>query len=195
VNLSHRERLIAIAALASLLLLLFDHYVLTPVMDSREQLRLDAETLAGRTEDARGLFQKSKRLARLWGAMNQEGLKDEAGQAESQVLHALRDWAEESGLSLSSVKPERTEGGGDLRQIDFRAAGTGTMRAVSRFLFEMQSSELPLHIQDMQVGSHTEGQDDLSLQVHFSTLYVASANQTPAAPRAAAAARGAEGEL
>lgn len=193
-NLSRRERLIAIAAIGALLLLVFDHYVLTPVMDSYEQLQLDATSLAGQTEDAMRLFQRSKRTSRLWGAMNEKGLKDEPGQAEGEVLHALRDWAAQAGVTLSSVKPERIEGGGELRQIDFRAAGTGTMRAVSRLLWLMQSAELPLRIQDLQLGSRTEGRDDLSLQVHFSTLYAPS-DKRPASAAAAPAPKRAEDEL
>ena len=112
--------------------------------------------------------------------MTEKGLTETPGEAESQALHAVRDWTEQTGLSLSSVKPEYIAGRGGVRQIAFRAAGTGTMRAVARFLWEMESADLPLRIHDVQLGSRTEGRDDLSLQLSFSTLYAPLAERTEA---------------
>ena len=184
-NLSHRERIIAIAAVAAFAVLVLDYSVLTPVLGSRERLQVEGERLAAQTEQALSLFQRSKVIARRRREMAEKGLKEAPGEAESQALHAVRDWAEQTGLSLSSVKPEYVAGDGGVRQIAFRAAGTGTMRAVARFLWQMESADLPLRVHDVQLGSRTEGRDDLSLQLHFSTLYTPPVERAEE-PRAAA---------
>ena len=44
----------------------------------------------------------------------------------------------------------------------------------------MESADLPLRIHDVQLGSRTEGRDDLSLQLSFSTLYAPLAERTEA---------------
>jgi len=193
VNLSRRERTIAIIALGALVLLVLDHYVLTPVLDDRERVRMEAQTLMQDTEQALNLFERSKTAARRWREMTQAGMKEDAAEAESQMLHAVRDWAERTGLSLASVRPERVAGGEDLKQITFRAAGTGPMRSVARFLWEMHSSQVPLRIHDLQLGSRTEGRDDLSLQLRFSTLYAPPAGEAARPSRVAAAGAGGPG--
>ena len=66
------------------------------------------------------------------------------------------------------------------------------MRAVARFLWEMESADLPLRIHDVQLGSRTEGRDDLSVQLHFSTLYAPPAEVEEGAPSGPAAGRGEE---
>ena len=138
------------------------------------------------------LFKRGKLVVGRWREMSNKGLTDDPAEAESQALHAVRDWSEETGLALSSVKPERLGGGDGVRQITFRAAGTGTMRAVGRFLWQMESADIPLRIHDLQLGSRTEGRDALSLQLRFSTLYAPAAERGPAAPGVAAARGGEE---
>ena len=57
---------------------------------------------------------------------------------------------------------------------------------------EMESADLPLRIHDVQLGSRTEGRDDLSLQLHFSTLYAPAPELAQAAPASGGADRGGE---
>jgi hypothetical protein len=189
VNLSHRERIIAIATLAALVVLVLDRYVVSPFLDSRDRVQTDAATLAGKTEEAMGVFERGKRSARRWREMHEKGLKDDPGEAESQMLHALDDWADQTGVSLSSRKPERPEEGSGVQQIAFNVAGTGTMQGVARFLWDMESANLPLRIRDLTLGARTEGRDDLSFKVNLSTLYVAPTGPAGAAPAAPASGR------
>lgn len=95
-----------------------------------------------------------------------------SGAAESQVLHALGRWAGETGLGLVSLQPERLTEETLLPEIEFRASGTGSMATVSRFLWRLETAEIPLRIKGLQLTSRKDGQDDLSLQLTFSTLYV-----------------------
>ena len=107
-----------------------------------------------------------------WKEMLEAGLKRDVSEAESQVLHAVRNWSQESGLALSSVKPQRIAQEGDLQEITFQAAGTGSMRSVARFLWQLETAPLPLKVKELQLGSRKEGADDLSLQLRISALYL-----------------------
>ena len=109
-----------------------------------------------------------------WKEMLQAGLKRDVSEAESQVLHAVRNWSQESGLALASLKPERVARDGELQEIMFRVAGPGSMRSVSRFLWQLQTAALPLKVEELQLGSRKEGADDLSLQLRISALYLAA---------------------
>ncbi|MCY3019323.1 MAG: hypothetical protein NTW87_09900, partial [Planctomycetota bacterium] len=78
------------------------------------------------------------------------------------------------GLTLSSVKPDRPESKGQVKEIHVQATGTGPMEAVARFLWRMHSASFPLKITEFQLGSRTDGTNDLALQLKVSTLYYAT---------------------
>lgn len=134
-----------------------------------------------------------------WRQMLQSGMKSEAAEAESQILHAIRDWAEESGVSLSLLQPDRRTEKSRLPQIQFQADGTGTMQSIGRLLFRVQTATIPIKVTEMRVVARKVGTDDLSVHLGLSTVYapghaipatvpaVASpAAPTPAAPTPAA---------
>ena len=176
-GLSKREQYVALAALAAILLLAADRYLLVPLIESGAALDAEQARLVGELENATRLFQRRRHLARRWDELTAGGLTDDPAEAESRLLHALRNWAQQEGLELSAMKPERTEQDGRVREIGVTASGTGTMTAVSRFLWRMETAELPLRIRKLQLGSRKEGADELSLQLGASTLYLAPADE------------------
>ncbi len=179
-KLSKRETYIAAAAVAAVVLLGLDRYALTPVLESGAALEAEKERLVQELESAQRLFERRRMLGRRWDELTAGGLTDDPEEAESLVLHAMRDWADEAGLVLSSLKPERQDTDGKVREITVVAAGRGRMRAVARFLWQAETSTLPLRIREVPVGSRKEGTDDLSLQLRASTLYLEEG--APAAP-------------
>ena len=77
---------------------------------------------------------------------------------------------------------------GAILQVDgaspqVQAAGTGSMNAVSRFLWRVETAGIPLRVKEMQLGSRKEGADDLTVQLRLSTIYAPGAR--PAATQMA----------
>jgi hypothetical protein len=185
--LSRRERIIGILVLIALAALALDHYVLSPLLAQRAALGARREQLEADMQRAGSLLKRRRLIAPEWRKMLSSGLKRDPAEAESQILHALRNWSEEAGLSLTSLKPERSTDKAALREITVHAAGTGGMYAVSRFLWHLETAAIPVKVKRVHVISRKAGTDDLSLQVRLSTLYLASGSQSPQAsdPRAA----------
>ena len=132
--LSKRERYVAIVSIIVVTLLLADRYIVTPFLDRRAQVETERQSLLGEMERATSLFKRRKLMEQKWQDMVSGGLESDASNAESQVLHAVRNWSQECGLMLSSMKPERVVGEGNLQEITFLVAGTGTMSSVGQFL-------------------------------------------------------------
>lgn len=188
--LSKRERYFAIVAILVVALLVGDRYIMTPFLDRRAKVEAERQSLLAEMEQARSLFKRRKLMEQKWQEMVSGGLESDASKAESQVLHAVRNWSQECGLVLSSVKPERVVGEGNLQEIAFMVAGTGTMSSVGQFLLRVETASLPIKIKDFQLGSRKEDADDLSLQLRLSALYLASEAQAPSAESAQRPARG-----
>jgi hypothetical protein len=187
-KLSPRERNIVIIVGAVVLLFLVDRYAWTPYTEARDQKAADLAAAQERQSKARHLLNDDKVNRRTFEQMIADGLKSDPSATESQMLHAIDDWARDARLSLPTVKRERMEQDKQFGRIVFRATGAGTMASIAKFLWDVQTSKLPTRIVDLQISSRQgsrEGTDDLTLNVAISTLV---RGQVPATSPAGAAA-------
>jgi hypothetical protein len=170
--LSRRERYIVIGTVVVVGLLALDRLLLTPLIERRQvidaQMRLAREEVSRNTQ----LLDNRIRLNRKWNEMSGATLKTDGSTAESQIIRAANDWAGESGLNLSSVKPERAEKEKQFMKITFRANATGNMAAISKFMWRLQTSKVPIRVTDLSITTRRDGVDDLSLDLGISTLYL-----------------------
>ena len=171
---SKRERLIIALTALVLCVLVLDRYAMIPLLNRRSAVEVRKARLIGEMERAGSLLRRRRQIGERWRRMLAGGMKGEAGEAESQILHAVRDWSAEAGLDLSSLRPERSSEESSLPEIEFHAAGVGTMAAISRFLWRMETAGMPVKLKMLRVGSRKEGMDDLSLQLRISTVYLPS---------------------
>jgi len=172
--LSKRERLIMVLTLAAVSILVLDRYVLMPLLDGRSSRQARKARLQGDMERADRLFTRRRQVDQSWRQMLSGSLKRDPGEAESQILHALGNWSEQTGLNLSSIRPERSTEKTDVREITFHISGSGSMNSISRFVWCLETAEIPIKVKVLSLASRKEGIDDLSLQLRFSTLYLAT---------------------
>jgi hypothetical protein len=80
------------------------------------------------------------------------------------------------------VRPERPASKkGAAPEVTAQVVGTGSMNAVARFLWRLQTAPQPVKLIEMQLSSRREGMDDLSLQLRLSALYVPADAKSAAA--------------
>ena len=171
---SKRERIIGLVTAGVLAVLALDRLVLTPLTDRRTRLGEDIAKAELELQEADGLFKNNKRMTQKWNVMLAGGLKSDVPESQVQALHALRDWAQESGLPpLMLLKPDRVDTQKQFQIVTIKATAAGSMRSISEFLWRIQESDIPLRVTDMQISTRKEGTDDLMLQLGLSTLCLA----------------------
>ena len=175
-----REKIIIAVTVAAMCLLVLDFYVLTPLLSNRAAVQAEKARLVAELAQAGGLLQRRRLLGPKWRSMLDNGMQRDPAEAESQILRLLRDRSAEAGVKLSSLQPERSTEKSELPEITVHVAGTGSMAAVSRLLWQIETARVPLKIKMLQLGSRKDGTDDLSLHLKVSTLYL-----PPGAKRAA----------
>lgn len=176
---SKRERVIIAATVVALSALVVDRLALTPLLDQRAAVQARKASLLGDMERTESLLKRRRLIGPRWRRMLAEGMTHDPAEAESQVLHALGKWSAEAGLNLSSLRPERSTEESSLPEINLHVAGTGSMAAVSRFLWRLETAAIPLKVKVLQLASRKEGTDALSLQMQVSTLYLPSGPSSP----------------
>lgn len=171
--LSKRERFVFITTLACVGLFVANSFFVDPVRKKLGDLASDRKMLLGSLNEAELLIGNHKRMEKKWETMLSNGLRNDM-EAESKVLDALRQWSADAYLSLTSIKPERISSDNKLKEMVFTVVGKGTLESVTRFLWQIETAELPIKIKDMQLGSSsTAGTgDSISLQLHLSALYL-----------------------
>ena len=170
--LSKRERLIAIAVVAVLGVLALDQIVVSPLLARSDDL--DAQIMAAQEDmlEAQDLFRDSRRRGREWALVSRDALKRNASEAEGQLLTRVREWAQDAGVGLTSLKPERDEKLKDFRQITLRATATGSVSTLGQFLHRIETATVPVRITDMTIATRKEGTDELTLNLGVATIYL-----------------------
>lgn len=169
--LTQRERIILIVTLLCVGLLIVSKFVVDPVQARLDEMEAQRQQLQVDLEEAQVLMSNRSAMQRKWNTLVADGLRNDA-EAESKVLSALGEWADGAGLALSSIKPDRVASDKGLQEMIFTVAGKGTIEAVSRFLWQIETAPLPAKVRDMQLGSGSESDSTMSLQLHLSVLYL-----------------------
>jgi Tfp pilus assembly protein PilO len=169
--LSKRERILAIVTAVVVAALAVNTFVVEPVSRRLEQVENEKQQLLAQVNEAQSLFDRRRLLDRKWKEMLSDGLQDDA-EVESRVARSLDEWSGRSGLTVTSVRPERVAGEKGLKEIVFAVAGRGSLNAVVQFLCDVQTTKLPLKVKNMQLSSANDSGDDMSLQLGLSALYL-----------------------
>ncbi len=177
-GLSKRERIIVFVTILAVGALVADKFVLGPIANGLGELKAERQKALAQVTKAKGLLQQ-KQLLEQKKASSFVSLRSDM-EAESQVAKALDKWAEDARLTLTSVKPDRMTGGEKgLKEILFVVAGKGSLDAVAWFLCQVETSELPIKVKHMLLGSTSEAGDNMSLELRISTLYLAADEKSP----------------
>ncbi len=170
-QLSKREKMIALAVGVAGGAFLLDYLVVTPWTDSLNQIETDTVRVNGKLNDAQKTMTEASLARRKLRELRTAGLPLDPSMTESKLLNSIRGWAQESGLTLVSLRPDRTFSSKGLSELSFQATGSGSMRQITSFLYRIETAKMPVRIHEVQIASKTEGSDDLTLQLHVSSLW------------------------
>jgi hypothetical protein len=173
VVLSKRERYIGIATGLVVGVLVLDWMVVEPLLAKKDALDADIATNVEDLDRMTKLFRTNRDVSHRWAQVASGQIQQNPSEAEGLVQNAVREWAQDSGVSLSSVTPSRSDKEKDFQKITFRAAASGGMQQMARFLYRIQYANIPVRVTDLTLSSHREGgaNDDLTLSLGLTTIY------------------------
>jgi hypothetical protein len=192
--LSKRERVIIAGSVLVLGALGLDQFALTPLLDAWDKTQAQKRGLQSEMTRSQAALKSGRELGPKWREMTAAGIKLDPAEAESQALHAIRDWAAESGVALAMLKPDRLTDKTQLPAISFQANAVGSMDGIGKWLWRMQYAKVPMRITELTLSSRKEGTDDLTATLRLSTLYMTAQASTAAPAKGARPARATEDE-
>jgi len=174
VNHAQRRKWLTVAAAALVGLYFADRLLITPLIDLGLSRSAQIADLRESIADARTLVDRAEALEQRWDRMLEASLPTDEADAEGLVLSSVSAWAAEAGLQVTALRPRWTDDA-DLRTLECRATGFGTIRQAAAFLYAIETSPMALKIEEATLSAADDAGGRLSLDIRFTGLVLAEA--------------------
>lgn len=176
-GIKNRQKLLVIAAVLGVAFLLGDKMVVTPLMASWDARSKQIAELTKQVKQGSLLVSRDAVLRDRWENMRTNMLAADVSFAENEVLTAFERWSKESGISISSIKPQWKQAGEDFMTLECRADAFGTIQAVTRFLYEVEKDPLALRVEALEVSARDNDGQQLTVGLQVTGLQLGVAPQ------------------
>jgi hypothetical protein len=151
-------------------LLAGDRLLVTPLTKSWKTRAERIAQLKQSVSQGKSLFEREESIRARWDTMRTNTLDSQSSVAESQVLRAFDRWSRDSGVSISSLRPQWKRTAGEHVTLECRADASGDLSALTRFLYQAETDPLALKIDVVEITARDTGGQQLTLALQVSGL-------------------------
>ena len=90
--------------------------------------------------------------------------------AEARMLHLINDWERAAGIKNVSFRRLRTADEHGFVRLTFDASAAGPMPAVAMLLYQVETSEIPLRVDVIEIDRKKEVGEEVQVHLQISTL-------------------------
>jgi hypothetical protein len=170
VVIAKREKHILIALAIVVFTAVLYMYVVEPYFDTADQISAGRMKLQSDLDEDHAVFQELKVKLPEWEAMKKNGLLDNSELVESQTIGAILAWSELAGVDVKGTRTGRPSKDGNFIIITYDFNLEAPMASLSRLLWALEKSPIPLRISDLTITPVHEGVDDLNVRMQVSAL-------------------------
>jgi hypothetical protein len=165
-----RKRLLLIGTIVCVGAWLTDNFVFTPLTNLWKERSVRIQELNENLDKSAAVLDREDSLNGHRDEMTQRDLPDRTSDAENAVLQAVNQWTSNSGLGVTSLKPRWTRIDKTKQAFEIQLDGNGDMETLMSFVFDLETSELPLRVEDLSITSQDETGTRLNLSLRFTGL-------------------------
>jgi Tfp pilus assembly protein PilO len=178
VKINNRQQLLTIAAVAVIGIFLADRLIFTPIGHAWTDRSKRIKELREKVANGNQLVSRENALRDRWNQMRSNTFPQNQSLAEQKLIKGFDQWAKDSGISLTSLVPQWKYDAEDYRSLQCRIEGAGNLKAVSRFLYEMEKSPNALKLDNLEMTSHDNEGQQLTISLQVSALVLGAQEQT-----------------
>jgi len=169
-NINNRQQLLAFVAISAVALLASDRFLNSPLTRVWKERAGRVAELKKSVAQGTRLLEHDQMIRNRWDGMRTNMLPADVSTAENEVLKAFDRWEQESRINVSSKKPQWKRNSDDYMTFECRVDATGTMPALTRFLYEVEKDPLALKVESVEIVSRDNDGQQLSLALQVSGL-------------------------
>ena len=169
-NLTKRQQILGILAIAVVGLYVADKLVFTPLTKNWKARAERIAKLKDEVRDGNETLKRESALREQWDRMRTNTLTNVKSEAESQMLKAFERWSKAGGVSVSSIRPQWKEAEEDYKTLECRADVGGSLSAIAHFLYLVERDPLGVKVDSLELSARNNEGSQLALVVQVSGL-------------------------
>ncbi len=177
----NRQQLLAVLAGTVVALFVADMVIIEPLTKSWRSRATRIAELRKKLDDGRSLLRRDEppksSLSTRWEQMRTHTLPNNPSLAEQQVLKAFDRWCQDSRVTPTSISSQWKHDAEDFMTVEYRVEASGNLPAVARFLHDIEKDPMALKLQNVELSSHDNNGQQLTLGLQISGLVLTPREQ------------------
>jgi Tfp pilus assembly protein PilO len=169
-KIKNRQQLLLILAAGVVGVFIADRIVFTPLTNAWKARSERITDLRNRVTKGESLLKLGQDYRARWSQMRTNTLPNTPSLAEQQLLKAVNGWAQESRITLTSESPQPKRDADDYLTLQCRVEATGSLDAVTRFLYAIEHDPLAVRIDTVELSTRDTTGQQLNLGLQLSGL-------------------------
>lgn len=176
-----RQKLLMIVAAIGVLLFVGDSLLFEPMLASWRDRAKRIDDMRLEVSQDKDLLEREVALRSRWDSMRTNALPANQSLGEAEFFKAFDRWERDSGIVRIDMKPQWKQGDDDsYATLECRADYNGNIDSIRRFLDELERDPISIKVDSVEISSHDDSGQQLSLGLTLSGLQF-NPNPTPAA--------------
>ena len=165
-----RKRLLIIVSIICAGAWLGDTFVFTPMTNAWNERSARIADIEENIAKSAALLDRQPSIKARWQEMRKRALPARTTDAENLVFQEVNQWSSTSGLGITSLKPRWARIEKDKQTFEIQLEGSGGIEQVTRFVYDVETSVLPMRVEDLSITSQDETGTRLNLSLRFTGL-------------------------
>ena len=183
INLNNRQQLLTICTIAVIVIWAGDKLVFSPLADFWKSRDASIKKLQASVATGQRTLRYAKDIEGRYQSLLTNSLPSEPSAAENKLVASLNRWASDSRVTVSSQRPqwkqgEKVKGMEDYMTLECRIDATGSIDALTRFIYAIESDPLTVKVEGVDVTSRNLDGVQLTLGLNVSGLQLAQTTQS-----------------
>ncbi len=176
-NLQNRQQLLTVITAVLVGLWAADRWIRAPLVQSWKARSERITQLRKSVDRGNALIRNESDIRESWDRVRTNTLSLEPSIAENQVLKAFDAWSRASGVSISGLRPQWKRTEEDYATLECRADVSGSLSALTRFLYEAESDPLGIRVESVELTTRDANGSQLALALQVSGLQLQRAKR------------------
>jgi hypothetical protein len=166
----NRQQLLIILTIAAVGLFAGEHLLYDPLAQAWTARQERIIKLRRQLDEGKRLVQRERGITSRWNSLLQNSLTNDVSAAEQQVFHAIDNWAQNTGATITAITPQWKQDAEEYMTFECRIEAAGDLDRLIRFLYRAEREPLALRLESLELGARDKAGQQLALGLQFSAL-------------------------
>jgi hypothetical protein len=168
-----RQRTLLVVVIILVGLWLGDKILISPLTSLWTRRQEAIKALDTKVKSGKRLIQRGNYVRSEWQQMQNNTLPNNDSLAQEQLLSAVHQWEQDSGVTINGIVPQWKDGE-DYRTIVCRIDAVGPVSTLAHFIYDVEKGPLGVRVESLDATSRDPNGQQIALGLQISGLVLAT---------------------